>query len=106
MMIRTMDGDMTPAEFLDAVFEDVWPQGAEEVSFDRTGECEGTLTVTYVLQPFEIEHTLAYPIEVDDLALRIVPFDAVSIWGIVNISAVVRAVDSLVYKDFRLEVTP
>ena len=105
-IVKTTDGDLDPALFLEDVSDGVWPKDADSVEFSLTGDCEGVLLVTYVLEPFGIVHTVEYPLEARPEALYIRPFSAVPLRGTVGIKDVARAVSKIVYEDFKLEVTP
>ena len=51
---------MTPPQFLEEVFERVWPEGADNVDFSLTGDCTLDVSVTYIIEPFDIVKTCDY----------------------------------------------
>ena len=51
-LIQTNEGVMTPTQFLEELFERVWPYGADTIDFTLTDDVNCEPAVTYVIQPF------------------------------------------------------
>jgi hypothetical protein len=103
LLVQTTGGPMTPATFLEEVFENVWPDDADMFEFslktDTTLEC----SVTYVVEPFGIVKTIDYEALLDPDRLAVTCGDVFSIAGVVNVYELAESISNALYADFVYE---
>lgn len=104
-IIHTNEGDMTSNEFLEELLWLVWPPDADMVDFELEDDYKGCLSVTYVIDPFDISKTIDYEVSVSPNELRVSCVDAVSLTGVVDLKELAGIVCSWVREDFRSELS-
>ena len=104
-VVKTTEGDMDSMSFLEDLLERVWPYAADDVNFRLLDPWNATLSVTYVIQPFDIEKTIDYQFSLTTAELRMGCLGTEHIdEGEADIEALAEEIDSAVYEDFKSEV--
>ena len=95
---------MTPPQFLEEVFERVWPEDADNVDFSLTGDYTLDVSVTYIIEPFDIVKTVDYWGKLVPGELKLSSGDDVSTTGVLDIGELATAVSHVLRDAFVDEV--
>lgn len=101
--INTTEGEMSSIWFLEELLGRVWPSAADDVVYSFLDDCNATVSVTYVIQPFGIEKTIDYAFRLTPTSLRLGYLGTEPLDGEVDIKELAKTIDSEIYEDFRSE---
>ena len=102
-LIQTTDGVMTPPCLLEEVFENVWPDNADNVDFSLVTDTSLEVSVTYVIEPFGVVKTLDYIVNLKPGTLSLSCGDTFSTKGVVTVGKLAADISDALYEDFVLE---
>lgn len=103
-IVHTNEGDKPSAEFLEELSWLVWPPDSDMVEFALEDDDKGCLSVTYVIEPFDISKTIDYEVSVYPNELRVSCIGAVPLGKTVDLKELAVIVGSRIYEDFRSEI--
>lgn len=91
---------MTPPQFLEDVFGRVWPEDAESLDFTLTGDYTFDVSVTYIIEPFDIVKTVDYWGKLVPGELKLSSGDDVPTTGVLDIGELATTVSDILRDDF------